>query len=379
MRVGAVVVVLTLLGASGAAATPTPTPSGWRLERTFGARTWDGADAVLVVASDDVWVFRSWARDFEVRIPVAYHWDGVRWTKVPLPKGLKGGVNRAVARSSDDVWATVSGDQEVRGDAAVLHWDGAHWTVAKKTKALGLEDVTLVGKRGLMAVERDSGESFVWRFDGRKWARTRNERVWWLGGSSANDVWSVALDGGVYRYVKGRWKRQKLGKAVPAHTSCAGGRYPCADVSWGGVVPASRTRTWVFGYLSAEAKESETVETGLLLRRDGDTWKRLPVPRNWIPQRAATDGKGGLWLAGRQLDQPVVENASYKTVTWHVTADGVWQGLPALTAPEGPGFLYALARIPGTRSMIGVGSIRLSDPPDPEESPAKAAIWRLDP
>ena len=77
-------------------------------------------EAVVVIASDDVWATGTYDRivdNVATATPLFWHWDGAAWTRHESP----GFARDLVAFASDDVYG-VSGRR-------VVHWDGQSWSL----------------------------------------------------------------------------------------------------------------------------------------------------------------------------------------------------------------------------------------------------------
>jgi hypothetical protein len=92
---------------------------------------------VASVAPDDAWAVGG--DDFEPTnappTPVVLHWDGSRWSvvDVPVPAGSRFVGRSVVAGGPDDVWvaADAAGSDALTTAGLVLHWDGSTWTPAE--------------------------------------------------------------------------------------------------------------------------------------------------------------------------------------------------------------------------------------------------------
>lgn len=127
------------------------------------------------VAPDDVWAVGS--TDEKNVEGVALHWDGKQWSKVAVPKlgGNKGMVLKdVVALAADDVWSIgySFGDKGGRQPIAI-HWDGSEWTIAKTPKDLAsLGDMTRVGEE-LWAIGYGPEFPYMLRYDGNAWRKAQ--------------------------------------------------------------------------------------------------------------------------------------------------------------------------------------------------------------
>lgn len=99
----------------------------WKPVEIPGSAHW-GLYQVDEVAPDDVWIVGS---DYDTGQSLAVHWNGHAWKRTPTPQFPDSAVLfDVVARSPHDVWAVGwsrdTGKQRPAGLA--LHWDGHRWT-----------------------------------------------------------------------------------------------------------------------------------------------------------------------------------------------------------------------------------------------------------
>jgi hypothetical protein len=91
----------------------------WRVKRL----PFDVND-LSVVAQNDVWAAAQWNRCGSKPAPALVHFDGRRWTRVPLSADLRKAYLVGVLKLGRDVW--VFGEKGESGVAA--RWDGRVWT-----------------------------------------------------------------------------------------------------------------------------------------------------------------------------------------------------------------------------------------------------------
>ena len=117
-----------------------------------------------VLSASDVWaVGRRNGISLSTDRPVTFHWDGVRWSEVPVEE--PGGFDlQAVGAGRGHIWAAGS---------TVQRWDGRAWRLQARTvwNDIVVADrgrVHVVGSRRLASVERPSTAEW----DGRRWTTT---------------------------------------------------------------------------------------------------------------------------------------------------------------------------------------------------------------
>jgi Phosphoesterase family len=114
---------------------PAPSPGG-RQNILYG---------VAAKSSSDVWAIGGFQDDNDLWHPLAIHWDGSRWTRVPAPEpGATGNIFYAITTSCDGTFVT--GQQAgtaFPGKALVEQWDGGAWRVVPTPRDPGGTDITL--------------------------------------------------------------------------------------------------------------------------------------------------------------------------------------------------------------------------------------------
>lgn len=141
-------------------------------------------NAVAASSPDDVWAVGSAHADgaFERTTPLIEHWNGTRWSIVPIPDTLGTSTLWDVsALAPDDVWAVGEEDVDGLDHAALLwHWDGVQWaeeTLPQGPTLFGLDRVS-PGSDGVVWV-RGQDQSFAsvfFRFDGNRWQLAGSQR-----------------------------------------------------------------------------------------------------------------------------------------------------------------------------------------------------------
>ncbi|MEV7095312.1 hypothetical protein AB0M80_20970 [Amycolatopsis sp. NPDC051045] len=210
---------------------------------------------VTAVSATDAWAVGS-AAYADHTDPVAQHWDGVRWTRVPLPAGLGDAALSAVAADGPGaVWAVgfAAGDSGL-AEPLLLRWDGIAWS------RVALPATTDRGLARLNAVTVSHGQ------------------VWAVGSST----------------VGGAMNRKPLVFRVDSRGAVLEGT-PDEQGQLNAVTTVGR-EAWAVGYQYDEAAKPHAYA----LRRgpDGD-WRRAPVPEGTgATLYGLTAVAGTLWTAG---------------------------------------------------------------------------------
>ena len=106
--------------------------SSWTVVTVPSTGNQDFLYGVSALGADDVWaVGATGTTSGSQSVPgLALHWDGTRWSIVPVPR-LPTGQNPelfgVVVLGADDVWASGDDDQPNSYGMEMVHWDGTSW------------------------------------------------------------------------------------------------------------------------------------------------------------------------------------------------------------------------------------------------------------
>jgi hypothetical protein len=169
---------------------------------------------VAAFGQDDVWAVgeSSDANSIGSR-PLVEHWNGTRWTAVPVPHPGRFGRLRSISGvSADDIWAV--GDRESTGNQVSLieHFDGNAWSKIKspnvgpfvntftRVSATSATDVWAVGFHLAVFGANEVNQTSVLHWNGRKWSvvespsvNQQNNFLDGVVGTSATDAWAVGF------------------------------------------------------------------------------------------------------------------------------------------------------------------------------------------
>lgn len=165
----------------------------------------DELEAVTAVSPTDVWATGWQQVESNGLLPLAEHWDGSQWTKVPTPAihDTHAGLQAVSALATDDVWAV--GSVANGGQTLTLHWDGTAWTQVASPSPAANDNLLL----GVAAVSADDAWAVGWQngglgdtpliehWDGTNWSVSAppkegdSGRLTAVAAVSANDVWAV--------------------------------------------------------------------------------------------------------------------------------------------------------------------------------------------
>lgn len=269
------------------------------------------------VSPSDVWAVGGYPFG-GAYVPLAEHWDGHAWTRVPTPEpaGTRTSYLLAVtAVSADDVWAAGA---DVLSDGITMrtlieHWNGrawhlvaspsldGDWNMLNGIDAVAADDVWVVGDGGTDA----SISTLVEHWDGHRWKIVPSPNVTGVQVNqlnqvtavSADDIWTVGYDavlGVQYSTLAEHWNghRWKVVKTPNLHD-------PNFDLQ--AVTAVATDEVWAVGsYWSNDEQRFNT----LAERWDGDRWTVVPSPNpkagsNGTFSLAVSAGSGSdVWSSG---------------------------------------------------------------------------------
>jgi hypothetical protein len=264
-------------------------------------------------------------------------WNGSRWRRSNILAGVREVDQIAVASSAPgNVWLVAQTYSFTSGGSQyVMRWNGSSW----KTEPQPADDLsqilvlspTDVWGRGSIGCVRDSCKTVIWHWNGKTWLKTSIPGMMTEMFGAAHDV--VWADGSghpdAYRWTGHVWSAVRSLPGPPSFIPGAGAAVSPNDV-WlsgtdqsGGQAPVFQLRHW-----------------------NGRTWSKITVPIA-IAAGAVTqlvpDGSGGVWYD---------PDAHWTGKRWVITTPG-----KSFAAGQGKASLFALARIPGSASLWGVGLV----------------------
>ncbi len=182
--------------ARSAKGAPTSVPGGWRI---VSSPALPGGELVGVSAlgPGEAWAVGSQATG-GVFAPLALHWNGSRWSSVPISGPTDFNQLRAVSIvSASDAWAVgVTG----QWGALIEHWNGSSWQIVSSPVSGGqtpLYGVKAFAANDVWAVGENGSHNLVLHFDGNGWAQVpvpepAGSSLTLFGdvdGTSGSDVW----------------------------------------------------------------------------------------------------------------------------------------------------------------------------------------------
>ncbi|AWS46004.1 hypothetical protein [Streptosporangium sp. 'caverna'] len=323
-----------------------------------GARLSGNAALLDVTATGprDAWAigYQDSAEDRE-GLPAVLRWDGSRWREVKLPVVGAYHLEGVGASGPDDVWVVGNGRS-----AFAAHWNGQSWTRQRPfgvTEDYRLDGVATDGGKSWFAGNGPSGGVVL------EWKEQEFHNVMNAGGTlnaitaREGDVWAVGVSEKRTPLVchgtgDGTWDRTEI-----------------PEIPGGGlnrVWQISPSDVWAVGEITAGPDNPEVrYAQPLVLHWDGSRWTRVevPVPRGTLHGITAI-GPGDLWVSGidaGHAGQPLFLHFDGRR--WSREYGPLFRAYA-----EGQQYdesddvgRVGIARVPGTGTLLAVGSIGSGD------------------
>ena len=240
-----------------------------------------------VTSPADAWVvggyFTSASRSAGSTRPIALHWNGSAWRRVPVSAGAAAELTGVSATSASNAWAVggfaSSGTNRAAG--FVLHWDGSSWSRVPSAPASAGQPIAVAATATDYAWLADSatGSEFAWPggrvaglWNGRDWTAVPIPLVQTHNEGRGGDVSALAVAGHA-AWMAGDYCTTPTscgnGQLLPLLLRWTGGAWqptppPTNDVNIFGLAVLSSTSAWAVGYIHAR--------TTLILHWNGTTW-----------------------------------------------------------------------------------------------------------
>lgn len=341
---------------AGNAAAQMAGPPSWRIAQVVGARQ---ANNLYEVSSVSAAGPRdAWAVGFACPSPcgpptvLVEHWSGNGWHRLstpPLPSGVSLNLGGAVAAASaPDAWIFPFVQGRTVDSTLAWHRVGSGWQKFRLT-GFSITSAQDFGRTDVWAfgVGSISTPVYAYRFNGTRW-RSAATPVAPQGTSATgpDDLWAVGPRVGSDRHplALAQWTGSRW------HTI----GFPRLRLPSGVVVGFARVAAlgprdvWVIGQL---AKGMGLYPGQLLLHWNGSRWQRAVVPgRPSGLDYIASDGHGGLWIAGSGPAPSVAP-------TFYHESNGRWNQIRIPSLSDETPQLTSLSWIPGTRSLWASGRL----------------------
>ncbi|MFS8096850.1 hypothetical protein LFM09_06875 [Lentzea alba] len=287
--------------------------------------------------------------------PMILQWDGIEWSRAPLPvTQVPVSFRRVAASSATDVWVVGGPRSQNIDDNVTLVWryDGVTWTevpypAGATPSTLTIRDVSVVDGRVWLVGYRGNTPVFH-EWTGESWREhlppsecvnngfpnfcTINsvkafapDNVWAAG----NGMWSGFMGPLLFHWNGTRWRAVQVGvNGQPLTLNSIDG--------------SSAKEIWAVG-------DSGGMGSGnIVVRGDGTTFGLVPGMNSPRVPGVAVGASGAPWVIGNLPPMPRAAFSTYRA--------GAWDSIPAPAPPNTLGATYnAITAVPGTDWMIAVG------------------------
>jgi hypothetical protein len=365
-------VAATAASPDPAQAMPAASQPGWSISKILSEKNYDTLLTVTAASRHDAWAFGQTSSGRAI----AVHWNGSNWTGSRIP-GAFAPPGSSSATGPDNVWAggseCMSGSRGTSTTATyVARYNGRAWATRKWTTAAFCTAalVTTGPKNGWLL-----GNNRALHFTGGRWHKISLPALGQVISAtavSASDVWTIG----------GRFNGLKLSRSTAFFTHYDGHAWrtvPLPHIKLprhGYIYPydvaaASARSIWAAVTIYPAAAQS------FLLHFTGKKWRAIPLPAK--PDqllKLAPDGRTGVWAVMFSSTRGSYRFAHYAHGAWKYDAVPT-AGLPGLVPGSASFDVYALARIPGTQSLLATGDVFYSNAKD--ASIMNSLIFRYQP
>lgn len=331
----AVVASTAMAGTASAAPTAPATWSVTSLTRLTGN---ESLSDLTAPGSKSAWAVGGSWRGAE-NSPLVYRWNG-SWQRTPVPAQVDVGLSHVAASSDKNVWAFGLRTQPAPALKA-FRWNGTAWRASVVENGdVHLWDVDVLSPSNMwLAVSGGATAEPLRRWDGRTWnpVAAPADRVHAMDFTSAKSGWAVGDAGGLPRMLRWNGSAWKTA-ALPAIPVPEGANSALSDV-----LALSPDNVWAVGTISWLDGDDEQFRP-IVLHWNGSAWRKVTTPDyRFDLSNLAPDGAGGFWVKG-----------GVETLVNHRA--GTWTAVPRPTVPETDGVFGRMVNVPGTSTMLGVGS-----------------------
>lgn len=170
-------------------------------------------NAITAVSASDIWAVGQQQNAAGVIVTLTEHWNGTKWSVVPVPAGNSPSRLLAVsADGTDDVWAVGAQTEAGTSDSGVVlveHWNGTKWSPVTGLPDLGnaeLQEVYAASSTDVWATvytvlpDSDLGVEDFLHWNGKKWTAVTapGPQEWGLdyeytgiGGTGPDNIWAA--------------------------------------------------------------------------------------------------------------------------------------------------------------------------------------------
>ena len=289
-------------------------------------------------------------------------WNGKAWTVIPVPKADVNsnslvGATAVAATSAASAWVlSLSGAGTQAISTILMHWTGKSWGATANLPgeviaavAPGVRDAWAFGVGKASSI----GSAYAAHYNGTKWSQVRVPVVG-VGGSatSASDIWAIGFPTSVSTTTRQAFGIMHYNGKAWRRTPVPSLRLASSQVAIATAITAvSPTNVWADGQIMTTSSPGNPAAKLFLLHWNGRKWAVIKVPYAGFPQGPlAQDGHGGVWMSLMPLGNGIVNGEILHY------GNGTWSRVAAPRQASESLQPAALAWIPGTRSVWGIGS-----------------------
>ncbi|MEU6084367.1 hypothetical protein [Streptomyces sp. NPDC047108] len=363
----------------------------WTYDKVFRGPETGRLSDVIATADDDIWVVgnatdatdatdRDGDGDDSADDGFLLHDDGTGWERRPMPESFGRSVHEARFDAVDSGGVLLTASARDLGAPRMAHWNGTRWTPVPRlpddpriadVRAFAPDDIWVLG-----------GGTRAYHWDGARWtALDLPVTAGALDGVAPDDVWAVGSrdrdpggdpEGRYAQPAAAHWDGRAW-KSVPTPGYRYGVPAPEQTAYLTEVVALGDDDVRAYGELTSvsEDDEPDPPEQGIRLRWNGTGWTKLPNAEGACAERgrAVRDGDRGSVLGAK----------------WYRSADGDCEGIAQPELPSGGGIspdarqslrLHAITAVPGTDTVLGVGSVDVSQGGNPTSRSVIAHLER---
>ncbi|GAA3214386.1 hypothetical protein [Actinocorallia longicatena] len=393
---GAVTAALLVPAAAHAAGSPWKTVASTKMAGS------EQFTDIAVAGKNAAWLFGTRAGTQKGE-RLAYHWNGRKWARAALPRGLRSISARGVgygfreptlsASSARNAWSYIPGDYSYNEDdgsgeicpetgysrrrahvprlrkaapdaltikkaARVLRWEGTKWVVARVLKDVVPEAIVARGTKETLVFGQSArtGAQVVLRFDGKRWRTAKLPFYVTAAKLSGGKVFVAGYDAktfgaAVLRWDGRRWKDLGLAQALPRETVATKDQPGTSSYVTDFSVEGAKVTVSGATYRETLCQQNAPSPVPFLLAGNG-TWRHLTLDGLGSMRISGQtgDGRGGLYAVADNFSVMPEDFANWepRTDLFHRTATGRWK---RESLPRGVEYAALPARVPGTRSI----------------------------
>lgn len=343
--------VALVAGSSGASAAPAR-PQTWKLAKVTGLAGNDSLGDLVVTGKRSAWAVGSYQTLDGAYGPLVERWNGTGWTRTTIPDLPNTGLGPVDASSDKNVWAF--GTDLSNFELKALRWDGKTWKSSTVDEDVALYDADVVAPNDVwLAGDGFAQEAGLKHWNGRTWKSIAVPgQLFDLEVASAKQGWAVGMAN--RQPLAMRWNGTRWTSVpTPRYTAPSNG-----EVSLSSIVSLSPKDAWAVGTITWQVEDGEE-HRPIAQHWNGTKWSKVKVPDYKFGLGGlAADGRGGLWMKAGDWSA-LIHLQSAK-----------WTKVPQPSPPSSTTLMEQMANVPGTSTMLGVGTVNTWGAPENNNSDA---------